>query len=73
MIQENSRVLVFDPRLYKDDIETPLSMTVKPATVVRRYGMKEYGRTYPDLVDVIFDHRPEQVSTAHFTSGVKEK
>jgi hypothetical protein len=72
MIQENSRVLVFDPRLYKDDIETPPSMTFKPATVVCRYGMKDKDIIYSDLVDVLFDHRPEEVSKCHFTSGIEE-
>jgi hypothetical protein len=26
---------------------------------------------YPDLVDVVFDHRPDAVSRGHFTDGVK--
>lgn len=72
-----SRVKVFDPWLYRDDRSTPISETVKPATVVCRYGSKttdpESGLTrhYPDLVDVLFDHRPERVSRGHFTSGVE--
>jgi len=67
------RVLVFDYRLFKCDIETPLSHTMRPATVVCRYGRVDEwnGIQYPDLVDVVFDHRPERVSCGHFTYGVK--
>ncbi len=70
----NDRVLVFDSRLYKDDVSTPLSMTMKPATIVNRYGSlkKDYVSgslgPYPDLIDVVFDHRPEEVSKGHFTN-----
>src|SRR5260221_7047258 len=59
------RVMVFDSRAYKDDISTPLSITMKPATIVSRYGkVKANDRLglilgpYPDLIDVIFDCRP---------------
>ena len=34
------RILVFDHRLFKDDVSTPLSVTMQPATIVRRYGKK---------------------------------
>lgn len=34
------RVLVFNHRLYKNDIDTPSSMTNQPATVLCRYGKK---------------------------------
>ncbi len=56
-----ARVKVFDSSLFKDDISTPLSMTMQPATVLRRYGMKsishanvsygDYGEVYgkPDV------------------------
>jgi len=44
-IMPGTRVLVFDRTLFKDDKKTPLSMTLKKATVVCRYGsLKE---TYP--------------------------
>jgi hypothetical protein len=80
MIMPNSRVMVFDRTLYKDDKSTPLSVTVKPATVLCRYGRLKsvypISQTvlgpYPDLVDVKFDHRPEQISHGHFTDYVKE-
>ena len=66
------RVLAFDHRLYRDDVSTPLSVTVRPATVVARYGKESerFGR-YPDLVDLSFDHRPGRPSRAHFTDGVR--
>jgi hypothetical protein len=76
-IMPGDRVLVFDWRLFKDDISTPLSVTMKPATVVCRYGALkqtylsgdlELG-PYPDLCDVKFDHR-EEVSKGHFTSRI---
>jgi hypothetical protein len=65
-----TRVKVLDNTLYKDDKSTPLSYTVRPATVVCWYGRKsvllgKYCR-YDNLIDVIFDHRPERVSRAHF-------
>lgn len=77
-IMPGDRVMVFDPRLFVDDKSTPSSMTMKPATVVCRYGYKqpavpfEEGAKdwiYPDLVDVEFDHRG--LSKGHFTYGVK--
>jgi hypothetical protein len=76
-IMPGDRISVFDPRLFIDDKRTPLSTTMKPATVVCRYGKKVFWPhmdkpwIYPDLVDVEFDHRPGEVSKGHFTSGVK--
>ena len=35
-----TRVLVFDPSLFIDDVKTPLSTTMKPATVLRWYGKR---------------------------------
>ncbi len=87
MIEEfypGARRMVFDSRLFVDDKKTPISTTMKPATVVCRYGKvaSYYGGNiydgydiqlgpYEDLVDVVFDHRPEKVSHGHFTSGTK--
>ena len=69
-IMPGTRLLVFDYRLFKDDVTTPSSDTWKPATVVCRYGFKsKWHGNYPDVVDVIFDHQPEQVSKSHFTKG----
>lgn len=86
MIMPGSRVMVFDNLLFKNDTDTPISFTVRPATVVCRYGRKTslfeghltvptggyFTSCYPDLVDVVFDHRPNEVSKGHFTEGVKE-
>lgn len=76
-IWPGTRVMVFDHTLFKDDVSTPLSFTVRPATVVCRYGRKtkpdfmtETGWIYPDLVDVKFDH-DGRISHGHFTDGVK--
>lgn len=73
-----TRVMVFDYSLFKDDKSTPLSVTVKPATVVRWYGqdysnhpaesMRALGN-YPSLIDVDFDHRG--LSRGHFTTFVE--
>ena len=75
-----TRVTVFDSRLFKDDVSTPLTHTCRPATVVCWYGCvseyleREHGRenaVYPDLIDVVFDHRPDHVSHGHFSDGVE--
>ena len=70
-LMHGDRVMVFDHRLYRYDVSTPISMTMKPATIVCRYGMRDGYWTWEDLCDVIFDHRPGELSKAHFTSGVK--
>ncbi len=71
-ILPGTRVRVFDYTLFKDDKSTPLSMTVKPGIVVKRYGYKNsFGWIYPDLVDIKFDHRPERISKGHFTDRIK--
>jgi hypothetical protein len=88
VILPGTRVNVFDPRLFVDDVTTPPSHTMQPATVLRRYGKKvishsnvayddhggSYGEpdvwTYPDLVDVVFDHDGRE-SNGHFTRGVE--
>jgi hypothetical protein len=75
-IKPNMRVKVFDPCLYKDDKTTPLSVTVCPATVTRCYkkrvkafNIKE--PLYDDLIDVLFDHKPDRILHGHFRAGVK--
>ena len=67
-----TRVLVFDSRLFVNDKKTPLSVTMKPATVLRWYGKRSryFGWTDESLVDVHFDHRGE--SRAHFTSSIQK-
>jgi len=71
-ILPGTRVMVFDGTLFKDDRSTPLSHTVRPAVVICRYGKDSsdigLGK-YPDLVDILFDHRPN-ISYGHFTNGV---
>jgi hypothetical protein len=66
------RCMVFDHRLFVDDNKTPLTKTMQPATVVRRYGKRsgyQPAWKYPDLVDVIFDHDGRE-SRGHFTDSV---
>jgi hypothetical protein len=50
MILPGSRVLVFDPRLFIDDIATPLNITMQPATVIQRYSkiVKDYSNVEYD-------------------------
>ena len=75
-LMPGDRVLVFDHTLFKDDVTTPLSFTIRPATIIRRYGRKtrysgdESDTLYPDLIDVDFDHRGE--SRGHFTVNARE-
>lgn len=77
-ILPGTRVKVFDSRLYKDDKVTPLSMTMKEATVVKHYGqLAEYFNEdlilgpYESMVDVVFDHRPNEIDRGHFTWGIQ--
>lgn len=79
------RVMVFDPSLYQDDVSTPLSKTLQPATVLCWYGKTctppasmmigenpwKYERKYESLIDVQFDH-DGRISRGHFTLGVKK-
>lgn len=60
------RAMVFDPHLFVDDKSTPISYTIRPATIVK-YRYDSFGRK---LADVIFDHRPEDVSHGHFVDGI---
>lgn len=75
-IKPGDRIKLFDPLLFKDDISTPLSHTIRPTTVIRRYKkqVKIFNTqkpVYDDLIDVIFDHRPNKISFAHFTHMAK--
>jgi hypothetical protein len=67
------RVIVNDNRLYINDVKTPPEIVNKPATIIRRYGIRsEYNANwiYPDCIDVQFDHRDEgDISHGHFTNG----
>lgn len=67
-----SRVTVFDARRFRDDVTTPPSVTMRPATVTAWYGKRSqrYGWTYDSLIDVRFDG-DEADSRARFTDFVK--
>ena len=41
-LMPGDRVLVFDSTLFRDDKSTPLSTTMRPATVVQRYGYHSF-------------------------------
>ena len=71
------KVLVFDHTLYRDDISTPLSVTMKAAKVIlgnyakETISITEYGtktKVDIDLVDVEFEHRG--FSKGHFASTI---
>jgi len=71
-IKEGSRVKVFDHKLYENDISTPLSVTMKEATVKSIY-QERYGLKFSRLVaDVVFDYRPNEVSRGHFVDQIDE-
>jgi hypothetical protein len=78
-----TKVLVFDRRLYVDDIVTPLSLTMKEATVLRWYGTRPSrssasstypgklpGPPYDSLIDVVFAYDSWE-SRGHFTYYTK--
>jgi len=50
--QSGDRVKVFDALLFKDDVTTPLSLTMQPATVIRGNYSRAYGE---EMIDVRFD------------------
>ena len=64
-LESGMRVLVFDHRLFKDDVTTPHSVTMQAATVLKRYRK---GGT--DLVDIRFD-RDGLVSKSHFAESIR--
>lgn len=67
-----TRVRVFDSRLYRGDVKTPLSITMQTGVVMAWYGRtantkaggSQFG-PYPSLIDVKFD-RDGYVSRCHF-------
>lgn len=67
--------MVFDHRLFKDDVSTPISYTTHPATVIQWYGRRASrligGGVYESLIDVEFDYRPGEVSKGHFTDHLR--
>lgn len=75
-IEIGSRVKVFDHLLYENDITTPLEVTFKEATVHDIYTEKKCGKLplkwKQPVADVIFDHRPDEISQGHFVSQMEE-
>jgi hypothetical protein len=63
-----TRVKAFNARIFRDDVSTPLSQTMQPATVVAWYGRWSWLRAwrYESLVDLLFDGE-HRVSHGHFT------
>jgi hypothetical protein len=61
-----TRLKVFNSRVYQNDVDTPLSMTMQWATVVHWYGEETRFGRYPSLIDVVFDGET-RVSSGHFT------
>lgn len=72
-IATGARLLVFDSRLFIDDVTTPLSMTMQPCTVTRGNYSKRSSLGYVehDLIDVRFD-RDGKESRAHFAASAEE-
>ena len=68
-IKKGSRIKLFDFRLFIDDKTTPPSMTFKPATVIKRHPNAHHEED--TLVDVKFDHRPDEISKCHFIWGIQ--
>lgn len=67
-----SRVKVFDPRLFIDDITTPPFVTILPATVVKKYSyIGVDGKYRGEVIDVKFDHRPDEISKCHFVEFIR--
>jgi len=46
------KVKVFDNRFYKDDVSTPISVTMRPAVIV---DIREDEESHRILFDVLFD------------------
>lgn len=68
-IKKGSRVKVFDHRLFIDDESTPLSITMKAATVIKCHPSAH--NEEETLVDVEFDYRPGEISRCHFIWGIE--
>lgn len=69
-----TRIKAFDSILYIDDFKTPLSKTMKSATVIKWYGKRNDNPVwnYQNLVDIRFDHRTERISHGHFVDCVEK-
>lgn len=60
------RVKVFDHLLYKDDISTPLSVTMRFATIL---NIHKDPKKYRLLYDVVFDDR---ISSCHLIHALEK-
>lgn len=72
MILPGQRAIVFDGMAWNRG--KPAQECHLPATIVCNYGRlpsKIIPWHYDDLVDVVFDHNPNEVSKSHFTSGIQ--
>jgi len=69
LTEQSNRALVCDHVAFIDDITTPLETIMRPATIFARYRDVD-GR---ELVDVIFDHRPDIISAGHFADMIQEE
>ena len=65
--QIGDEVLVFDRTLYRDDLTTPLTVTLKEATIVKVYGVGT-----DKTADVRFHHN-NRISKGHFLWGIHDK
>ena len=70
-LKKGTRLKVFDYTLFIDDVTTPLNVTMKPCTIFKLRREANHGRR--ELIDVIFDRRPKQISYGHFTNSVNER
>ena len=76
-----ARVKAFDHILFKEDVSTPLSTTMKTGTVIKRYSCYSLSidSYYPDLVDIRMDYcrfshlegEERYMSRGHFTEGIQ--
>jgi hypothetical protein len=75
LLYPGTRVKVFDHRLFINDVSTPLKTTMRAATVKKWYGERcgwpNKGAVNGNLIDVEFDHRPEEVSKGHFADHIE--
>ena len=60
-----ARCMAFNSRVYINDVDTPRSVTMQPATVVLRRVVEDGDQNGMRLADVQFDGDP-RVSTGHF-------
>ncbi len=72
-ILKGDRVIVFDPILWAGKDLGDNSQYWKPATVLKVYRDNGRWTTGDWVVDVVFDHRPAQISHGHFTTFIRRE